>query len=120
MARALLFAIAVMVIGASPPLVAQGYVIMTPKLSDQIRRFTTYAPFPQYSASARAHRLQGSGLFSLYVKSDGTVSRVEVVQSTGHRELDDACISVYSQWHFRTDFAAKAHKVKIPVTFANP
>jgi TonB family protein len=59
-------------------------------------------------------------MFLLHVRNDGTVSRVEVVQSTGHRELDDACISAYSQWRFRKDFAAKAHKVKIPVTFANP
>jgi TonB family protein len=120
MSRELLCAIVLMVIGPSPRLLAQGHVIMTPQLADATRRFTTYAPFPQYSASARAHRLQGSGMFLLHVRNDGTVSRVEVVQSTGHRELDDACISAYSQWRFRKDFAAKAHKVKIPVTFANP
>ena len=56
----------------------------------------------------------------LHVRSDGTVSKVDVLQSTGHRELDSASVSVYRQWRFRKDFAAKAHKVKIPVTFANP
>jgi TonB family protein len=104
---------------SSLELLAQGHVIMTPELTDAMRRFTTYAPFPQYSASARAHHLQGSGWFMLHVRSDGTVERVDVVQSTRHRELDDACISAYRQWRFRKEFAAKAHKVKIPVTFAN-
>jgi TonB family protein len=120
MSRTLFFAIALAVIASLPDLLAQGHVIMTPQLVDEMRRFTTYAPFPQYSVSARAHHLRGSGWFMLHVRSDGTVERVDVVQSTRHRELDDACISAYMQWRFRKDFAAKTHKVKIPVTFANP
>ena len=120
MSRPFLLAIALLIIGPSPRLFAQAHVIMTPELADATRRFTTYAPFPQYSASTRGPGLQGSGKVLLHVRSDGTVSRVDVVQSTGHRELDDACITAFSQWRFRKDYAARVHKVKIPVTFANP
>jgi TonB family protein len=120
MSRVLSFAIALAVIASSPHVLAQGHVIMTPQLREANRKFTTYAPFPEYPASARAHRLQGSGMYLLRLRRDGTVERVDIVQSTGHRELDEACLSAYKQWRFRQDFAAKAHKVKMPVTFANP
>jgi TonB family protein len=120
MSRTAFFITALALIVSSLGLFAQGHVIMTPELADQLRKYTTYAPAPQYPASARAHGLQGSGTFYMYVRSDGAVSRVTVHQSTGYRELDKACISAYSQWHFRKEFAAKIHKVKIPVTFANP
>jgi TonB family protein len=120
MTRLLSVGIALALIASSECVLAQGHVLMTPELIEANRKFTTYAPFPQYSASAQAHHLEGSGLFLLHLRSDGSVSRVDVVQSTGHRELDDACISTYRQWRFRQNFAAKAHKVKIPVTFKMP
>jgi TonB family protein len=120
MSRALSLAIALAIVASSPHALAQGHVVMTPALLEANRKFTTYAPFPDYPASARAHHLQGSGMYLLQVRRDGTLERVDIVQSTGHRELDEACISAYKQWRFRHDFAAKAHKVKIPVTFANP
>jgi TonB family protein len=120
MPRVLSFVIAVAMIGSSPHAIAQGHVVMTPALIEANRKFTTYAPFPDYPRSARARHLQGSGMYLLHLRRDGTVERVDVVQSTGHGELDKACISAYKHWRFRENFAAKAHKVKIPVTFANP
>jgi TonB family protein len=120
MARALLIAIALSVLASPPRVIAEGHVILTPQLVDAMRRFTTYAPLPDYPKLARAHHMQGNGMYLLHVRTDGAVERVDVVESTGHRELDDACVAAYRQWRFRRDFAAKAHKVKIPVTFANP
>jgi TonB family protein len=120
MSRALLFPVALAALASSPAVVAQGHVIMTPQLVDAMRRFTMYTPLPEYPSSARAHHMQGDGMYLLHVRSDGTVERVDVVESTGHRELDNACVAAYRQWRFRRDFAAKAHKVKIPVTLANP
>jgi len=117
MRRTLSFLIALAVIALSSQLLAQGRVIMTPQLVDAMRRFTTYAPLPEYPASALAHHVEGNGWFMLYVRPDGTIQTVQVLQSTGHRELDQACISAYRQWRFRPNFAAKAKKVKIPVTF---
>jgi TonB family protein len=113
MKHALLFAIAVVMVQASPQLYAQGpHGIRTPQLLGANNKFTTFAPLPGYPLGAEARHLEGNGIFLLHVRSDGSVSRVDIVQSTGHRELDEACISVYGPWRFRTDFAAKAHKVK--------
>jgi TonB family protein len=72
---------------------------------------------PVYSAAARARHLEGSGLFLLHLRSDGTVESVEVLKSTGQPELDQACVAAYRQWHFRQNIAATVHKVKIPMTF---
>jgi TonB family protein len=120
MSRVLSFAIALAVIASSAHVRAQGHVIMTPQLREANRKFTTHAPFPEYPRSARAHRLQGSGIYLLHLRGDGTVERVDIVQSTGHRELDEACLSAYKQWRFRQNFAAKTHRVKMPVTFTLP
>ena len=46
------------------------------------------APRPEYPYEARLHFLQGSGSFVLRVRSDGTVARVEVEDSTGAPLLD--------------------------------
>src|SRR5262249_60217948 len=97
---------------------AQGHVIMTPELLDANRKLTTYAPLPQYPASALARHVEGSGIFLLHLRGDGMVERVDIVQSTSHRDLDEACLSVYRQWRFVPSFAAKVHKVKMPVTFS--
>jgi len=117
MRRVVLFVVGLAVIASSTHVFGQGHAIMTPQLLELTRKFTVYAPYPKYPTSALAHHLQGSGMFLIHVRSDGTVSRVDIVQSTGHRELDDACLSVYRQWRFRKDFAAKVHNVKMPVTF---
>ena len=117
MSHALLFSIAFAMVASSQPVSAQGHVIMTPQLAEATRKFTTFAPYPEYPASAVARHLEGSGWFMLHVRANGTVQSVEVLQSTGHRELDEACIAAYTQWHFRQSFAAKFHKIKIPMTF---
>jgi TonB family protein len=44
--------------------------------------------------------LSGSGLFLLHVRTDGSVERVETVQSIGHRVLDAAAIAAFRQWLF--------------------
>ena len=76
-----------------------------------------YAPTPVYSAFARAHHLRGDGMFLLHLRADGTVRSVEITQSTGHAELDQACLSAFSQWRFKPKLVHTTQKVKIPVSF---
>jgi TonB family protein len=114
MHRTLSVAIAFGVIASAPHLSGQG---QTPEFLEANRKFTTYAPLLRYPISARAQHHQGSGIYSLYLRSDGTVERVDVVKSTGHRELDDVCVATYKKWRFRQNFVAKTHKVNMPVTF---
>ena len=68
----LFFATAVVLVASSSQLFGQGHVIMTPELVEANRKFTTYAPMLQYPASALRRNLQGSGVFLLHVRGDGT------------------------------------------------
>jgi TonB family protein len=74
-----------------------------------------YAPVPHVPAEAKAKHLAGSGLFLFHVRPDGSVSSVEVIQSTGHKILDDATVEAFSRWRFKP--GAAAPKVKIPVSY---
>jgi TonB family protein len=63
--------------------------------------FVLYAPRPEYSYEARSRHLEGRGSYIMHVRRDGSVSRVEVVRSTGHVVLDDAVVSALRQWRFK-------------------
>jgi len=114
------FAVAIGLIASARAALAQGHVVMTPEFVEANRKYTTYAPLLHYPASALARRAQGSGIYLLSLRSDGTVERVDIVKSTGYRELDDLCVATYKQWRFRQSYVAKVRKVKMPVTFTLP
>lgn len=120
MFRALLFAVGLCIITSASQVLAQGHVTMTPGLLRYIHNSTTYAPFPQYDTFALVHQFEGSGIFLLHLRSDGTVSHIDIVKSTGHLELDEDSISALRQWRFRQSVAEKAREVKIPVMFDLP
>src|SRR5438552_135096 len=69
---------------------------------------------PDYPYAARDQHLEGSGLYRLNVKPDGTVASVTVLKSTGHRLLDDAAVDAFRQLHFRP---GALHAVKLPINF---
>lgn len=71
--------------------------------------------FPDYPYAARDRHLEGSGLYRLNIKPDGTVSSVTVLKSTGHSLLDQAAIHAYRQWRFRP---SALRSVKVPVNFS--
>jgi TonB family protein len=71
--------------------------------------------FPDYPYAARDRHLEGSGLYRLNIKPDGTVSSVTVLKSTGHSLLDQAAIHAYRQWRFRP---GALRSVKIPINFS--
>ena len=73
-----------------------------------------YAPRPSVPERALREFWSGSGLFLFNVRPDGTVSRVDVLRSTGHNELDAAVVAAFSKWRFRPH---TVRKVRIPVTF---
>jgi len=56
------------------------------------KRVAICAPKPDVPASARASHLSGAGVCVVYVRPDGTVSRAEMLQSTGQPILDKASI----------------------------
>jgi TonB family protein len=74
-----------------------------------------YAPRPIVPEIAKREFWSGSGRFLFNVRPDGTVSRVDVLQSTGHNELDAAVVAAFLKWRFRPGSESKIH---IPVTFS--
>jgi TonB family protein len=78
------------------------------------RKIATYAPKPEVPADARARHLSGAGVCVVYVRPNGTVERVEMLQSTGQPILDKASINAFSRWRF---VPGSVKKVKIPIRY---
>jgi len=73
---------------------------------------------PDYPAEAQAQRLTGSGVFVLQIEPrSGSVKSVRVEKSTGHKMLDDASITAFSNLRFKPNHV---RRVTIPVTFTLP
>ncbi len=73
-----------------------------------------YAPYPKYPAAARESHWTGRGILACKLRPDGTVSSVEVLQSTGHAILDQAAIAALRQWRFTV---RGGDLVKVPIRF---
>ena|SRR5205814_640348 len=76
----------------------------------------TFAPKPDYPKYARARGWTGTGCFVMHVdQKTGRVKYVEMLQSTGHKILDDEVIATFSRWTFGPSVAPK---VAFPITFS--
>jgi TonB family protein len=73
-----------------------------------------HAPSSGYPAVAGLRRWTGAGLFELYLRPDGTVSNVHVLQSKGHAVLDEEGISTFRKWRFHP---GQFHTIRIPLSF---
>jgi TonB family protein len=73
-----------------------------------------YAPHPEYPVAARRSHWTGRGIFRCKLRPDGTVSSVEVLQSTEHAILDQAAIAALRQWRFKVH---GGDLVRIPIRF---
>jgi TonB family protein len=93
---------------------ASSFAEPTPAMLSGAKVFAIYAPRPQIPAEARARHLSGAGVFVVYVRPDGTVSRAEMLQSTGQPILDRVSIDAFSKWRFRP---TTIKKVKIPIRY---
>ena len=61
-----------------------------------------FSPAPGYPYEARKWHMSGSGLFVLRIDiKSGTVKRVTVAKSTGHKMLDNETIAVLKRWRFQ-------------------
>jgi TonB family protein len=78
--------------------------------------YATYVIKPEYPVLAKVRHMQGSGVFQLHIRADGTVSAVDPIQSTGYFELDEVSMGAFSKWRFRPP--GRPTKVKIPITFS--
>ncbi len=75
----------------------------------------TYAAKPDYPYWVRARHIQGTGVFQVHIRANGTVRSIDTIQSTGNVGLDQSAINAFTRWRFRVD---RPTKVKIPITFS--
>jgi TonB family protein len=87
-----------------------------PEMSDEdVKKALIEAPTPPFPAAYRARRWEGSGLYWLHFnEKTGRVDAVKIVQSTGHKELDDVAVSTFYRWRCRP---GQMHQATIPAAF---
>ncbi len=73
----------------------------------------TFAPRPILPFGGRI-RYTTTGIFMLRVRPDGTVSRVDIVRSTGYDTFDLASMDALYKWRF---VPGSADNVRVPITY---
>jgi protein TonB len=79
-----------------------------------------HTPQPPYPAVARANGWEGKTLLRLQVEADGTVSRAELLRSSGHDALDRTALRTAQQWRFhpaQRERGAVPCAVEVPISF---
>ncbi len=74
----------------------------------------------KYPRLARKRGMEGRAMIEVWIGEDGQQVKREVVQSTGHKLLDEAALKAIEQWQFAkrsVDGIAIAHRVHIPINF---
>ena len=77
-------------------------------------------PEPRYPAEARRRGWQGSVLLVARVAPDGACLEARVIESSGHRCLDEAALDAVRRWTFSPalhDGAPVEAEVEVPVNF---
>jgi protein TonB len=80
----------------------------------------TFGPRPAYPSEAVRRGEEGKVLCALHIDVRGTVTRVDVLRSSGHELLDHAAIDALMRWRFlpaRNDGRAVACRVPHWITF---
>ena len=57
-----------------------------------------------YPGEAARRREEGTVVLGIHVTPDGLVDRLDVLRSTGYRELDAAAQTAVRNWHFLPQF----------------
>jgi TonB family protein len=70
---------------------------------------------PNYRFELRKWHIEGTGLFLLHVRPDGSVQSVDTVQSTGNSMADGEAKTAFRRWRFRP---GRSMNVKMAMTFS--
>jgi TonB family protein len=74
-------------------------------------------PTPMYPRRLRILRLRGSGNFRLHIDTQGQVTAVDTLKTTGDKELDHEAIKALLRWRAKP---GPRWEVDVPVTFFLP
>lgn len=80
----------------------------------QLKPLVLYAAWPA-GTSTRVQWHLKLGVFLLTVRSNGTVEKVEQLQSTGHSVLDSEIMTAFMKWRFRPNSVTS---VRVPAHYA--
>ena len=69
---------------------------------------------PIYPYEARRGRIEGAGIFRMYINLDGSVRTVAVMKSTGNPILDLAAAGGLYRWHAKS---GRRREIDMPVRF---
>jgi len=113
---ALLFIlIACLSVTAVCSVVAEENSVSTLKKETKGKALAIYALRPEYPLQAQRNRLSGSGVALLEVdKCTGYVTSARMLQSMGHKILDDVALKAFRQWRFKPGTASQ---IKIPINY---
>ncbi len=73
------------------------------------------APFPTYPMEARLNHQEGTVRLKMKIGAVGNVAKVELLQSSGHKVLDDATIIAARHWKAHPQYAGQI--VALPIVF---
>jgi TonB family protein len=79
------------------------------------KEFADYAARPEYPLEARQRHLEGTGLFAIHIRPNGTVKTVNVLKSIGHPILDQAALAAFRRWKF---YPNTVRTVKVPIRYS--
>ena len=113
---ALLFIlIACLSVTAVCSVVAEENSVSTLKKETKGKALAIYSPRPEYPLQARRNRLSGSGVALLDVdKCTGYVTSARMLQSMGHKILDDVALKAFRHWRFKPGTASQ---IKMPINY---
>ncbi len=98
----------------SQPAKTRAFLGDSPKGASSKKGVFTAAPHPSYPVDAVKKKIEGTGVFEIYFRPDGSASRVAVLRSTGHRVLDKEGIGTFKMWRCHPGMLTQ---VRIPVKF---
>ena len=79
---------------------------------------------PEYPAEAIRRKMKGRVVLKIEIASDGVVTRVAVVSSSGHKILDEAAIKAVKLWRAepvpKEDKRSENRTVRVPLVFSLP
>jgi TonB family protein len=75
-----------------------------------------FAPFPAYPLSVRQQHHTGRVLVGATIGTDGRVATLQMLQSSGHSDLDELAVKAVRLWRAHKQFAGK--KYAIPIDFS--
>jgi TonB family protein len=99
-------------VNTQPTWPATAVASATPRATPKPR--LVYAPAPAFPPSASVPGLSGTGRFRLSFDTQGNVTNIQLVQSTGNRLFDESAIRTLRQWRCSP---GQGWVVTVPVTF---